>query len=53
MEKRYIRKKIARQWGDGILLGVMKDLNAISNNLKVVKVVACDDGIAEVTILDD
>jgi len=53
MEKRYIRKKIARQWEDGILPGVLKDLNAISKNLKVVKVATCDDGIAEVTILDD
>ena len=26
---------------------------AISKNLKVVKVATCDDGIAEVTILDD
>ncbi|CAD6249714.1 unnamed protein product [Miscanthus lutarioriparius] len=53
MEKRYIRKKIARQWEDGILPSVLKDLNAISKNLKVVKVATCDDGIAEVTILDD
>ena len=48
MEKWYIRKKIARQWEDGILPGVLKDLNAISKNLKVVKVATCDDGIAEV-----
>ena len=53
MEKRYIRKKIARQWEDGILPGVLKDLNAISKNLKVVKVATCDDGIAKLTILDD
>lgn len=53
MEKRYLRKKIARQWEDGILPSVIKDLNAISNNLKVVKVVTYDDGIAKVTILDD
>ena len=53
IEKRYIRKKIARQWEDGILLGVLKDLNAISKNLNVVKVATCDDGIAEVTILDE
>ena len=53
MEKRYIRKKIARQGEDGILPGVLKDLNAISKNLKVVKVETCDDGIAEVIILDD
>ncbi|CAD6252784.1 unnamed protein product [Miscanthus lutarioriparius] len=53
MEKWYIRKKIARQWEDGILLGVLKDLNAISKILKVVKVATCDDGIVEVIILDD
>jgi hypothetical protein len=51
MEKRYLRKKIARQWED--LPSVMKELNIISSNLKVVKVVACDDGMAEVTLLDD
>jgi transposase-like protein len=42
IEKRYIRKKIARQWQDGILPGVIKDLNAISNHLRVVKIAACD-----------
>ena len=34
MEKRYLRKKIARQWEDGILPGVIKDLNLINNHLK-------------------
>ena len=53
MEKRYLRKKIARQWEDGILPGVIKDLNLISNHLKVVKVKVSDDDIAEVTLLDD
>jgi hypothetical protein len=53
MEKRYIRKKIARQWKDGILPSVLKELNFISSKLKLVKVVACDDGVAEVTLLDD
>jgi len=33
MEKRYLRKKIARQMEDGILPNVMKELNAISMNL--------------------
>ena len=33
--------------------GVLKELNAISKNLKVIKVATYDDGIAEVTILDD
>jgi hypothetical protein len=53
MEKRYLRKTIARQWEDGILPNVMKELNLISKNLKVVKVSVSDDDIAEVTILDD
>ena len=38
MEKRFLRRKIAREMRDGILPSVMKELNAISNNLKVVKV---------------
>ena len=53
MEKRYIRKKIAQKWGDGIFPGVMKDLNLISKNLKVMKVKVSDDEFAEVTLLDD
>ena len=36
MEKSYTRKVLARQWEDGVLPNVMKDLNLISNNLKVV-----------------
>jgi len=43
MEKRYTRKKIAQKWEDRIIPGVMKDLNLISNNLKVVKVKVSDD----------
>ena len=46
MEKRYIRKKIAQKLGGGILPGVMKDLNLISKNLKVVKVKVSDDEFA-------
>ena len=53
MEKRYTRKVLARQWEDGVLPNVMKDLNLINNNLKVVKVAVSDVDIAEVTILDD
>jgi len=53
MEKMYIRKKIAQKWVEGILPGVMKDLNLISKNLKVVKVKVSDDDFAEVTLLDD
>ena len=53
MEKRYIRKKIAQQWGDGILPSVMKELNLISNNLKVVKVTVSDEDFAEVTLIDE
>ena len=53
MGKRYLRKKVARQWEDGILPNVIKDLNLISKNIKVVKVKVSDDDIAEVTILDE
>jgi len=53
MEKRYTRKMLTRQWTDGILPNVMKELNLISNNLKVVKVSVSDVDIAEVTILDE
>ena len=52
MEKRYLRKKLARQWPEGILPNVMKELNLISNHLKVIKVSVSDDYIAEVTLLD-
>jgi len=53
MEKRYVRKKIAQQWEEGILPSVIKELNLISKNLKVVKVAVSDEDFAEVTILDD
>jgi len=53
MEKRYVRKKIGQQWEEGILPSVIKELNLISKNLKVVKVVVSDEDFAEVTILDD
>jgi hypothetical protein len=53
MEKRYTRKMLARQWEDGILPNVLKDLDLISKNLTVVKVIVSDVAIAEVTILDD
>ena len=43
IEKMYTRKKIAQKWEDGIIPCVMKDLNLISNNLKVVKVKVSDD----------
>jgi len=52
MEKMYLRKKIARQMEDGILPNVMKELNAISMNLQVVKVARSDEDIAEVTLID-
>ena len=53
IEKRYVRKKIAQQWEEGILPSVIKELNLISKNLKVVKVAVSDEDFAEVTILDD
>jgi hypothetical protein len=53
IEKRYIRKKIAQQWGDGILPGVMKELNLIRKNLNVIKVKVSDEDFAEVTLQDE
>ena len=53
MEKRYVRKKIGQQWEEGILPSVIKELNLISKNLKVVKVVVSDEDFVEVTIHDD
>jgi len=53
MEKRYARKKITQQWEEDILPSVIKELNLISKNLKVVKVAVSDEDFAEVTILDD
>jgi len=51
-EKRFLRK-IAREIRDGILPSVMKGLNAISNNLKVVKVTSSDEDMTEVTLMDN
>jgi hypothetical protein len=53
MEKRYLRKKIGKEMEDGIVSNVMKELNTITNNLKVVKVSVSDDDIAEVTLTDN
>ncbi|XP_066385070.1 uncharacterized protein [Miscanthus floridulus] len=53
MEKRYIRRKIGREMQDGILPDVIKELNTISKNLKVVKVTRSDEHMAEVTLLDN
>ena len=53
MEKRYIRKKIANEWDDGVLPAVKKELNLITNNLKVIKVATSDEHFVEVTLLDD
>ena len=53
MEKRYLRRQIGRQMQDGILPSVIKELNTISINLKLVKVVRSDEDFAEVTLQDD
>jgi hypothetical protein len=53
IEKRYLKKKLARQWHDIILPNVTKEMNVISKQLKVIKVTVSDDDIAEVTILDN
>ena len=46
MQKRYTRKMLARQWTHGVLPNVQKELNLITHNLKVVKVVTSDVDIA-------
>ena len=53
MQKRYLRRKIGREMTDGILPNVIKELNLITNNLKVVKVAVSDENFVEVTLLDD
>ena len=53
MEKRYLRRKVGRELGEGILPSVIKELNLISKHLKVVKVAVSDEDFAEVTLLDD
>ena len=53
MEKRYIRRKIGREMQDGILPGVIKELNTISKNLRVVRVTRSDEHMAEVTLFDN
>ena len=52
IEKRYLRRNIGREMTEIILPGVMKDLQAISHNLRVVKVSVSDDEFAEVTLID-
>ena len=52
MEKRCLRKQIANKMVDGILPNVLKELNQVSNNLRVVKVARSDDDCAEVTLVD-
>ena len=53
MEKRFLRRKCGREMTGDILPSVIKELNHISNNLKVVKIKVSDDDFAEVTLLDD
>jgi hypothetical protein len=53
MEKRYLRRHIGKDMQDGILPNVIKDMSTISKSLKVVKVARSDEGIAEVTLIDD
>ena len=53
MQKRYLRRKIGRKMTDEILPNVIKELNLITNNLKVVKVAVSDEDFAEVTLVDE
>jgi hypothetical protein len=53
METRCRSKMVAMQWADGILPKVIANLNLISDNITVMKIVACDANVAEVPILDE
>jgi len=52
MDKRYLRKQITSKMVDGILPNMLKELNQVSNNLRVVKVARSDEDYAEVTLVD-
>ncbi|EEE67181.1 hypothetical protein OsJ_24270 [Oryza sativa Japonica Group] len=52
MVKFALRRDCASKMDDGILPGVMKELNIATSNLKVVKVARSDHGFAEVTMVE-
>jgi hypothetical protein len=52
MAKRYLRKQIASKMAEGILPNVLKELNQVSSNLRILKVARSDDDCAEVTLVD-
>lgn len=52
MEKMAIRRDVGKKMDDGIIPGVMKQLNDATSLLKVVKIARSDDGFAEVTLVD-
>lgn len=52
MEKMAIRRDVGKKMDDGIIPGVMKQLNDATSLLKVVKTTRSDDGFAKVTLVD-
>nr|AAP12925.1 transposon protein, putative, mutator sub-class [Oryza sativa Japonica Group] len=52
MEKMATRRDVGKKMDDGIIPGVMKQLNDATSLLKVVKIARSDDGFAEVTLVD-
>lgn len=52
MEKMYLRRQVGEKLTDGILPSVIKQLNAATTNLKVVKVARSDDDMAEITLVE-
>lgn len=52
MEKMATRRDVGKKMDDGIIPGVMKQLNDATSLLKVVKITRSDDGFAEVTLVD-
>jgi len=53
MKKGTLERRFANEWDDGVLPAVKKELNLITNNLKVIKVATSDEHFVEVTLLDD
>ncbi|KAG8075418.1 hypothetical protein GUJ93_ZPchr0006g45379 [Zizania palustris] len=53
MEKRYLRRHVAQGMESGILPNVLKELNQVSNNLRVVKVARSSDDCAEISLVDE
>lgn len=52
MKKMCLRRQVGKKLPDGILPNVIKELNATSNNLRVVKIARPDDDMAVMAFVD-